>query len=202
MNRKEFDNLNVEEQIEYINEKLHNGSTLTKVCNSIGIDRSTIRKRAKKVGQYYDSSLNQYVRDKSETTITSDSSKTKVSCDENKTIVPQDKGQAIINHRDNNSTLVTDKNVMKNLLELSKNHDKIMEVLTWFESDKGMSNVIEVTDGIKIDLPEEKDTEFRKTVRLNDTVWNLFSKFCKEHKEFKQKDLHSQALRDYIKKFN
>ena len=201
MDRKEFDSLNIEEQVEYINKELYNGCTLTKVCSLIGIGRSTVRDRFKKVGQRYDSSINKYVGDNGKTTITGDSGKTEISCDEDKTIVSKDKEQAIIKHRDSSNTFVTDKKVMKNLLELSESHDKIMEVLSWFESDRDKTNVIEVSEGIKIDLPQEKDTEFRKTVRLNNIVWNLFSEFCKEHKEFKQKDLHSQALLEYIEKY-
>ena len=201
MDRKEFDNLKIEEQVEYINKELYNGCTLTKVCSLIGISRSTVRKRFTKVGQKYDDSINRYVGDNSKTVITGDNSKTEISCDDDKTIVLEDKERAVIKHGDNSNTSVTDKKVMKNLLELSNNHDKIMEVLTWFESDKDKTNVIEVREGIKIDLPQEKDTEFRKTVRINDAVWNLFSEFCKEHKEFKQKDLHSQALLEYIEKY-
>ena len=201
MDRKEFDKLSIEEQVEYINKELYNGCTLTKVCSLIGIGRSTVRDRFKKVGQRYDSSINRYVGDNSKTAITGDRSKTEISCDEDKAIVLQDKERAVIRHRDNNNTLVTDKKVVTNLLELSNNHDKIMKVLTWFESDRSKTNVIEVSEGIKIDLPQEKDTEFRKTVRLNGVVWKQFSEFCKEHGEFKQKDLHSQALLEYIEKY-
>ena len=201
MDRKEFDKISIEEQVKYINKELYNGCTLTKVCSLIGIGRSTVRDRFKKIGQRYDGSINRYVRDNSNTSLTSDNGKTEMSCDEDKTIVSQDKEQAIIKYRDSSNTLVTDKKVMKNLLELSNNHDKIMEVLNWFESDRDKTNVIEVSEGIKIDLPQEKDTEFRKTVRLNGVVWKQFSEFCKEHGEFKQKDLHSQALLEYIEKY-
>lgn len=187
MDRKEFDDLNIKEQIEYMNKELVNGCTVTKVCKSIGIGRSTVRDRFKKVGQVYDGSLNQYV---------GDNSKTSLSGNENKVIVPKD----II--QDGDKTIVTNKKVLKNLIGLSKSYDKIMEMIAWFESDKDKTNVIEVTEGIKIDLPEETDKEFRKTIRINDVVWEQFSEFCDKHKEFKQKDLHSQALLEYIEKYN
>ncbi len=201
MDRKEFDNLSIKEQVEYINRELYNGCTLTKACNLIGIDRSTVRNRFKKVGQRYDNSLNRYVVDNGKTTITDNNRKAEISCDNDKTIVSKDEEQGAMKHRDGSNAFVTDKKVMKNLLELSEKHNKIMEVLTWFENDKDKANVIEVREGIKIDLPQEIDTEFRKTVRVNDIVWKQFSKFCKEHKEFKQKDLHSQALLEYIEKY-
>lgn len=186
MDRKEFDDLGIEEQIEYMNKELINGSTVTKVCKSIGIGRSTVRDRFKKVGQVYDGSLNQYI---------GDNSKTSLSHTENKAIVPKD----II--QDSDKTIVTNKKVLKNLIGLSENYNKIMEMITWFESDKDKTNAIEVREGIKIELPDEIDKEFRKTIRVNDVVWERFSEFCDKNKEFKQKDLHSQALLEYIKKY-
>ncbi|WP_373845533.1 hypothetical protein [Clostridium sp.] len=187
MDRYEFDNLIIEEQIKYINAELTSGHTITKVCKSIGIGRSTVRDRFKKVGQVYDSSLNQYV---------GDNSKTNLLHHGNKAIVPKDIIQEV------DKTIVTNKKVLKNLIGLSKNYDKIMEMITWFKGDKDETNVIEVREGININLPAETDKEFRKTIRVNDVVWEQFSEFCDKHKEFKQKDLHSQALLEYIKKYS
>ena len=157
MDRKQFDSLSIDKQIEYINEELKNSSSLTKICTEIGIDRSTIRKRAKKVGQEYDGCTNQYISDNSKTSVTYDESKANTINDICQTIVPKD----IIKEE----TLVTNKEVLKNLLNLSDKYDKIMEVVSWFESDVNKTNVIEVREGIKIDLPEEIDLGFRKTIR-------------------------------------
>ncbi|ABQ23644.1 hypothetical protein [Clostridium kluyveri] len=194
MDRKEFDNLGVEEQIKYINKELVSGYTLTKVCGLIGVGRSTIRDRAKKLGYFYNTKFNQYVCGKNETKVTNvnDNSKTLVACDRDDSL----------NNMEVDKSIIFNKNIMKNLIGLSENYDKIMDFIKWFENDKGKTNVIEVTEGIKIDLPEETDKEFRKTIRVNDVVWELFSEFCDKHKEFKQKDLHSQALLEYIKKYS
>ena len=60
MNKTEFNSLDVMEQIEYINKSLLNGNTLTNICKSIGIGRSTIRDRFEKVSYKYNKSINQY----------------------------------------------------------------------------------------------------------------------------------------------
>lgn len=60
MNKTEFNSLEVLEQIEYINKSLLEGNTLTNICKSIGIGRSTIRDRFKKVSYEYNKSINQY----------------------------------------------------------------------------------------------------------------------------------------------
>lgn len=59
MFREEFDNMDVFEQIKYINEKLLEQS-LTKICNSIGISRTTITKRFRSVDYVFDKYTNQY----------------------------------------------------------------------------------------------------------------------------------------------
>ena len=60
MNKTEFNSLDIMEQIEYINKSLLNGNTLTNICKSIGIGRSTIRDRFEKVSYKYNKSINQY----------------------------------------------------------------------------------------------------------------------------------------------
>lgn len=53
MLRTEFDSLEVMEQIEYINNKLNEGYTLTNICKSLGIGRSPIGKDQKGVVSLY-----------------------------------------------------------------------------------------------------------------------------------------------------
>ncbi|RXI70524.1 DNA-binding protein [Clostridium tetani] len=60
MNKKEFNRLNILEQVEYINNSLIDGSTVTKVCKDIGIARSTVGGRFKKEGYCFNNSLNRY----------------------------------------------------------------------------------------------------------------------------------------------
>ena len=60
MNKIQFNSLETIDQIQYINKKLIEGNTVTKVCEAIGIGRSTIRDRFKKVGYEYNKSTNQY----------------------------------------------------------------------------------------------------------------------------------------------
>lgn len=61
MNRKEFDSLDSIKQIEYINEKLENGKSLTELSEKINISRSTIRKRFKKLGYEFNQEINKYM---------------------------------------------------------------------------------------------------------------------------------------------
>lgn len=191
MNRITFDKLKIEEQINYINNALQNKITLTNICKNIGIARSTVRERALKNGYAYDDTLNQYICDNDKTNESRDNSKLNII-----------HNSANSNNNDISKSFVSNKKLMKNLVDLSDNYEKIINVLNWFENDRNKTNVIEVVQGIKIELPEEKNKEFRKTIRINDVVWEQFSEFCTNHREFTQKDLLSQALLEYIKSNN
>ena len=59
MTREEFDNMEVFEQIKYINDMLDELS-LTKICDKIGISRAAIGKRFKTVDFVFNKTTNQY----------------------------------------------------------------------------------------------------------------------------------------------
>ncbi|MFQ9314458.1 MAG: hypothetical protein ACLR2R_14435 [Clostridium perfringens] len=61
MNKDEFNNLEIMEQINYLNKHLKAGQSLTNICNSIGIARSTVGGRMTKQGYTLDKNLNQYI---------------------------------------------------------------------------------------------------------------------------------------------
>jgi hypothetical protein len=120
---------------------------------------------------------------------------------DNKTSVTYNENEALDKYDNNLGTLVSDKKVIKNLIGLSDKYDKILDIIEWFENDNSKTGVLEIIQGIKIILPEEKHKDFRKTVRINDVVWEEFIKFCGIHKEFTQKDLQSQALLEFMDKY-
>lgn len=64
MKREDFDNLDILEQIHYINNQLADGNTLRDITSNISIARSTIRNRFKKIGYSYTKELNIKVLDK------------------------------------------------------------------------------------------------------------------------------------------
>lgn len=191
LDRDSFDKLTIDEQLNYINDELKKGNTLTNTCKNIGIGRTTVRDRALKNGYTYNSDLNQYINSADKTNVTALKIKNE-----------KDKSTSIVTNTNDISTPNVSKEMTDRIINLCNNHDKILDVIEWFENDREKTNVIEIIEGIKINLPEEEDTNFRKTLRVNDKVWEQFGKFCNKHKEFTQKDLLSQALLDYMEKHN
>lgn len=54
-----FNSIDIEEQVNYFNEKLKEGATIINICKEIGIGRSTISDRFKKKASYiYDKDIN------------------------------------------------------------------------------------------------------------------------------------------------
>ena len=64
MEKDKFNNLSLIEQVEYINSLLEGNKTLTNIAKDIGIGRSTIRDRFKKINYRYSKDLNKYIKDK------------------------------------------------------------------------------------------------------------------------------------------
>ena len=60
MNKETFNGLDISEQIDYINKNLKEGSTITNICKSIGVGRSTVRDRFEKAGYKYNNEIKQY----------------------------------------------------------------------------------------------------------------------------------------------
>lgn len=175
--------------VEYINNKLNDSKSLTRIAIELGVSESSIRKYLTKRG---------YKRVNDEYIFVGDNSMTKMV--NNKS---QGSNDSIFNmtiEDDNSHNIVIDNQFKNNIISLAKDYNKIQEVLNWFEN-KEDTNVIEIVqDGIKIDLPS-KDA-IRTTVRLNKDAWNLFDAFCEKFREFNKSDLMSMALLEYIKKYD
>ena len=60
MKKEQFNKLDIDKQIEYFNNKLSEGESLTSICKSLGIGRSTVSDRFKKSNYKYNKSNNQY----------------------------------------------------------------------------------------------------------------------------------------------
>ena len=177
MNKDTFNNLDIEKQVEYINNRLSdNNSSITSVCNELGIGRSTIRDRFKKHGYEYNKELKQYVYNQlSEVAITVDN-----------TDVVQCNTDTV-----NEVITITDIEIKNNILELANNYTDIMNML---EDYRRRTSVIKQQIILDIEEAESKLT----TLRVNSKVLNDFNKFCDDNKQYRKIDLISQALKNFM----
>ena len=74
-------------------------------------------------------------------------------------------------------------------------------MINWFKSkdDKSNTNVIEIVQGIKIDLPEANIK--RTTIRINEKIWEDFNRFVEDNKPIDKHDLMGMALKEYMENY-
>ena len=102
---------------------------------------------------------------------------------------------------ENNNKVMTMNDVVINkenqhkLLNIINRYDELIKLL-----DSNITN--NFINGIVIELPNEegkKDT--RATIRVNKVIWERFTKFCDDNKAFSKKELLSQALKEFMEKY-
>lgn len=197
MTKEQFNSLEVLDQIEYINNQLENNSTLTLVCKELGVGRSTIRDRFKKLSYSYSKDLNRYIYNDSVTDVVH-----KVGVKNNKSIsdvthkgnnvnnkgvVRVDKVTDIINK--------SDVEVKETIIDIVNNYDVLKEII---ELHRRNTSVIKQQIVIDIEDAESKLT----TLRINSKELELFNDFCDNNKQYRKIDLISQALKEFRKKYS
>lgn len=185
MNKDEFNSLEVMEQIEYINKLLKDNMTLTSISKGLGIGRSTIRDRFKKLNYTYSKDLNKYILDRN------------VACStdviqENKKVLKSINANDLEKYDVGNTDVKTlDRDMKSKIVNVMGEYDVLMEMIQLYKSNSSVlqSNII-------IDLPnvESELTSFR----VNKETLKDFNDFVKKQKEFRKIDLVSMALKEYI----
>lgn len=182
MNKEEFNKLDVTEQMTYLNNLLKNMS-LTKACDSIGIDRATVRKRFKNNNIVFDKDSNTYVHDmtvkipKDNTVNTGNTTLAKKPI--KKVLKPK-------NNINNTNPLEKRVKALEDQLEALKNTINTTNTNTKVDTD------------ILIHKFNTTNTVSR-VFRIYEDVQEDFKTFCKKHGEHKVQDIVSSALIEYMK---
>jgi len=191
----DINKLDIEQLVKYVNLELKKNSNLSvnKLCDNLGIKRSTLKTKLHKGKFFFDTDNRSY--EKTEAVIAiDDSMKSVIKNDDthkSRDISTNDETiKEVISNNDNDMPF--SHQIKSNLMELAKNYDKIM---TLIDNDKNMN------DGITIELPVETKGNYRTTVRINNVVWENFKEFCVKNKMFTQRDLLSMALTEYVNKY-
>lgn len=196
MNKEKFNKLDIIEQIKYINNELKNNKSITSVSKELGIGRSTIRDRFKKANYIYSKELNEYVHNNDITEVTQVNKKSNNRCDTSVKMEENNCSTPVI-QKDTVTEIVTksDKEIRNNLLDLVNNYDVLKDII---ELHKRNTSVVKQQIIIDLEDAESKLT----TLRINSTVLDQFNEFCSKHKEYKKLDLLSQAIKEFIEKYN
>lgn len=192
MNKMEFNNLELMEQIDYINKSLLEGNTLTNVCKSIGIGRSTIRDRFKKVSYEYNKTINQYesiieIIEAIEPIIPTGVNES----------IKEDITPAI--QESSNLVVGTDNDILTSLINnYDDMNNKLNEMYNWYKLQS--SNEVVQTEKFKVE-DFEGDIVVR-SYKLYEPIQREFLNFCKRNNKYKVQDILSQALKEFLDKYN
>lgn len=212
MTKDEFNKLSNSDQIDYINNKLLSGLTLTKLCKDIGIARSTVGTRASKLGYIFDKDLNQYVledsgRAYSKLTVIDQLTKEKIeNTDTKNNSTTSDiniKNDSISNEltscNNKNNALILNSSDSDNLGYLLKNIDTLKTLIEGNKSNKS-DNEINCIDDIISDIykfKQDKRDYKVKSLRIDSEILKDFEEIAKD---LSPKGINQQEFLNYILK--
>ncbi len=187
MTKEKFNQLEKLEQVQYINNQLKEGYSLTKISKELGVGRSTITDRFKKVNYSYSKDSNEYIYNDSVTAVEKVVRDIKVKED----ITIKEIDEKLNNGSNTDVSLMSDKVVQSNLVNLSNEYQTLIEMIELYKKNSTI-----LSTQIVIDL-ENTDNKLT-TLRVNTNVLRQFNEFIDEHKEYKKVDLVSMALKEYM----
>ncbi|CEP44299.1 AraC family transcriptional regulator [Paraclostridium sordellii] len=178
MDKLEFNQLELQEQVQYINDQLTTtGLSVTKVCDAIGIDRSTLRKRFKKGGYLFNADINLY-----------DTGMLKIDGDKKETNTSSRKTF-------NNTNNTTNTNQLETRMKALEMKVKALEELINSNSINSIN-----ADDKEVNITTFEGETVSRAYRLDAKIQKEFKIFCKKHSEYKVQDIISSALKDFMDK--
>lgn len=178
MKREEFNKLNIDDKIKYLNDKLSEGQTVTKIREELGIGEKSLQRQIKEGGYKYNNKTKTYIKITDSTT----TSTTK----ENEVIVVDKNTNVVVKNEDSKY--------------LSENIEILKEMIEKYKITRATTTS---TTSIVIDLISDKHLNPKPhSLRLNEFVWQDWQKFCENNKYYSKQDLLSMALKEYMEKYN
>lgn len=180
MNKDTFNKLTIDEQLKFFNKELKKGNSLSVICKSIGIGRSTVSDRFKKKNYKFNKNTNQYE------IISNNGSNTDV--------IKKEESNTLCNNTINEIIDISNEDIKKNLLDLAANYEIIQKIISDYKCNTSV-----IKKQIIIDLPESETKLI--TWRANQKVVEIFNEFANKNNQFRKVDLLSQALLDFVNKY-
>lgn len=187
MTKEKFNQLEKIDQVKYINDKLKGGYSLTKISKELGIGRSTITDRFKKINYTYSKENNKYIYNDSVTGVESVVRNIKTKEDININEIDE----KLNNDSNTDVSLMNDKVVQSNLINLSNEYQTLIEMVELYKKN---SNILSTQIVIELETTDNTLT----TLRVNTDVLRQFNQFVEENKQYKKVDLVSMALKEYM----
>lgn len=204
MNKEEFKNLDILEQIEHVNKVLQQGITLTKFSEEVEISRKTISKNFGKAGYKFSQSKKQYIIEK--TDIQGEEVKKYYSniTESNTKTTPEEVSNIPV-IKNITTNLEISNNQKNSLIYLMDNVDRIKAILDGpkeYYKDITESNIEKKEDIVKeiYNFKQAKRDYRAKTLKLDVEIQKGFEKIADDLKDsgVTQQELLNYILNQYI----
>lgn len=173
MNKQQFNNLEITEQIQYINKQLQSNS-LTTVCATIGIDRATVRKRFK--GSGYTLVDNQYIATDTDTKKANNNN-----------------SKAVENDNNINITIEQYNSLEKRIKDIEKKLHTL--------SNNNTTNTQQIQNNDK-EIKFYKNESVVRAYRVDTEIQQRFKEYCNKNKQYKISDIISTALENFLNEYD
>ena len=205
MNKEQFKNLDILAQIEYVNNILKEGKTLTAFSEEVEISRKTISKNFGKVGYKYSQSKKQYILENTDVKAGEQKKYYSNITDSNIKSTPEEVSNIpVINNITTN--LEISNNQKNSLIYLIDNVDRIKAILDGqneYYKDITDSNIEKKEDIVRdiYNFKQAKRDYRAKTLKLDVEVQKGFERIAEDLKDsgVTQQELLNYILNQYIK---
>ena len=205
LTKAQFIELDIEEQIKYLNERLSDGNTVEAIRKGLGIGEKWLQKHIKNNGYVYNHGLKIYKHSTDVETVVNGSGKT-LDKEIYKSSTPVEDapsgGNTELDTKVYNSReMVVDKEqfnlMLKSYKEIEQMNEKLEAVYKWYEKEH---EVIDVTPKeLKIDKFE--GDAVARAYKFYPQVQKDFIEFCKNYKQYKSQDIICQALKEFLERY-
>ena len=179
MTGKEFQALELEQQVEYVNGLLQEGNTVDNIRMALGIGKNYIGNNFKKGGYKKDKLTGLYI--KASTTGTTKETT-------NITSVNKANKKALKDKQSINNT----KSLESRIESLEKQIEGIMDIL---------NNTNTTATGEGIEIKRFEGEKVARSYKVNIEVQKQFKAFCKAHSEYEVGDILANAMLEFMNKY-
>lgn len=182
MTGEEFKALELEQQVEYVNGLLEQGDTVDNIRIALGVGKNYIGNTFKKGGYTKNRATGYYIKTTTEANININATNKKSQKANNKALDSGNSGNSI-----------------NSLEKRVESLEKELELIKTMLSNKAQSTtVINNTNVIEFDTKDNVSRSYK----INREVQRQFKTFCRANPKYTISDLLSNALLEYMKKFN
>lgn len=202
MSFDELIKLDVQEQIDYLNNRLNNGLSVKQIREALGVGEKKLQKYLKSINYKYDQKVKNYIL----VTKVVNSSAEGVNNYKDNQLVVNNKTDANIKSVEverlnplpveftDYDKLINMVNTYQEMSERMEQLDKMEEMLKWYELQK---SVIDVNPP-KLDILPTDTEPVTRSFKIYPDVNEDFKEFCSKNNNYKVQDIISFAIRQFL----